>query len=96
MKKLTLTSSLFLLFSCGNNDTVTIDKQEYNRLKGVKSSEYPKDFKIITSMNCFTSGVVLGSDGHEYLITDKCSNGQNVDHYVDCKLCAKRNKNEIR
>ena len=91
MKKLALISSLFLLFSCGDDETVTIDKQEYNRLKGIKPSEYPKEVTI----DEMTWDLTLGSDGHDY-----CSNGGGnayvCFHYVDCKLCAKRNKNEIR
>jgi hypothetical protein len=91
MKKVVLISSLFLFFSCGNEETVTIDKQEYNKLKGIKPSEYPKKITI----DGRDWDITLGSDGHEY-----CDNNRGKAyvcfHYVDCKLCAKRNKNEIR
>jgi hypothetical protein len=83
--KLALLSSLFLIFSCGNSETVIIDKQEYYKLKGIKPSEYPKQITI----DDMTWEISLGSDGHEY-----CHNGEgnaNVCfHYVDCKFCTKK------
>jgi hypothetical protein len=86
MKKLTLILGLFLLFSCGNDtERVLLTRKEYNRLKGIKPSEYPKEVTI----DEMTWDITLGSDGHEY-----CDNGGGnyyiCFHYVDCKLCATR------
>jgi len=86
MRKLIFLFSSFLVFSCGNSETVTVSKEEYNRLKNIPPP------KIIT----FSEGqknkeVVVASDGHEYY-------QQQVEyyiiylHYIDCKLCAKINK----
>lgn len=94
MRKLVFLFSSFLVFSCGNSETLTISKEEYNKLKGVKQSEYPKYFKLNDSGLSITNsdGIVLGSDGHEYLVISWGRNTMDVEHYVDCKFCAKRDK----
>jgi hypothetical protein len=73
-------------------EQVTISKDEYEKLKG-DTSEYPKPFKLYTEgLSSFgnSDGIVLGSDKHEYLVTDYGSHSCNVEHYIDCKLCKER------
>jgi hypothetical protein len=85
MKNILLISSLFLLFSCGNDtERVLLTRKEYNRLKGVKP-EYPKEVTI----DEMTWEITLGSDGHEYCYNSG-GNAYVCFHYVDCKLCATR------
>ena len=45
MKKLLIFICLVVLSSC-TTDTVTLPKDEYYQLKGIKQSEYPKPYKI--------------------------------------------------
>ncbi len=74
-------------------DKVTISKTEYEKLKGdTLKSEYPKPFKLYTEGLSYlnNNGIVLGSDNHEYLVVYYSSNGCNVEHYIDCKLCKER------
>ncbi len=82
-----------LTVSCGK-DEVTISKEEYNELKGVSGSQYPKPFKLLDQEMSYSNrdGIVLGSDMHEYLITNWGSNAQNVEHYIDCDFCKSREK----
>ena len=87
VKKLMLVVILFLLFSCGDSEKIEIDRAEYDKLKGVKKSEYPKELKI----DSWDYEIVLGSDNHEYA-KNNGGNAYMCFHYIDCKLCAKRNK----
>jgi hypothetical protein len=83
----------FLFFSCGESKCIKISKEEYSKLKGVNQSEYPKYFKLeISTLDYKESGIILGNDNHEYLVFYYGTDTGNVEHYVDCKLCAKRNK----
>lgn len=41
MKKLLIITCLLTFVSC-ETETVTLSKDEYNKLKGVKKSEYPQ------------------------------------------------------
>ena len=96
MKKiLSVLILLFTLVSCETaTEQVTISKDEYDKLKGdTLKSEYPKPFKLYTEgLSSFgnSDGIVLGSDKHEYLVTDYGSHSCNVEHYIDCKLCEQR------
>ena len=98
MKKILLTLILlFTLVACETTtDQVTISKEEYQKLKGdTLQSEYPKPFKLYTEGLEYgrnRDGIVLGSDKHEYLVTDYGANSCNVEHYIDCKLCKERSK----
>lgn len=71
-------------------DNVTISKDEYNKLKGdTLKSEYPKPFKLYTeglSRSSYDNdtGIVLGSDNHEYLVWNYGAYSCNVEHYIDC------------
>lgn len=85
---------LMALIFTSCNDNVTISKDEYNRLKGdTLKSEYPKPFKLYTeglSSYDNDTGIVLGSDNHEYLVWNYGSYSYNIEHYIDCKLCKGR------
>lgn len=96
MKKvIVILTVCFLTISCGNNE-VTISKEEYNELKGVSGTTYPKPFQLFDKGMGWDNneGIVLGSDEHEYLITNWGNNGENVEHYIDCDFCKSREKDE--
>ena len=86
---------LMALIFTSCNDNVTISKDEYNKLKGdTLKSEYPKPFELYTEGLSWggdtNTGIVLGSDNHEYLVWNYGSYSCNVEHYIDCKLCKSR------
>lgn len=91
MKYILILSTIIFLLSC-NSDTVTISKQEYQKLKGDSSMPtYPKYFELyyegLTGNN--TDGIIPASDGHEYLVTDYGTYSKNVEHYINCVKCKK-------
>lgn len=95
MKKFLLLIGLMLtLASCKPDNTVEITQEEYNQLKGdTVRPKYPKPFELYDDRlrkSSESHGIVLGSDQHEYLILYAVSNGQNIEHYIDCELCQKR------
>jgi len=90
MKKLISIFGIILLFSCGNSETIEINKAEYNKLKGI-ISDYPKPFVLYDGdLEIFENGIILGSDSHEYLVTGNGTNSKSTEHYIDCKFCTKR------
>lgn len=96
-KSLLLIGTMLMLASCvENSDTVQISKEEYRMLKGdTIKPKYPKPFKLYVDgldYRNFNEGIVLGSDQHEYLVTNFKNNSQNVEHYIDCELCQERKK----
>jgi hypothetical protein len=94
----TLTIILFVLtfVSCGGDDnSVTIPKQEYQKLIGDTIKPiYPKPFTLYSD-GLNREGIVLGSDGHEYLVvTSYGHNAMNIEHYIDCVKCIERTKTQ--
>jgi hypothetical protein len=84
MKKILSIILLFILFSCDNNESIVISKDEYNKLKG---QEYPKRFYFKDKkLNQWEWQIVLGQDNHEYLTNDEY-NSFAIIHYPDCKKC---------
>jgi hypothetical protein len=101
MKLIHITRILFVLtlISCGNDDSVvTIPKQEYQKLIGdTIQPTYPKPFKLYDNVIAYTDdGIVLGSDGHEYLVISYGLNWEHVEHYIDCVKCIKRSQNSLK
>lgn len=100
MKLIHIGTILFVLtlISCsGDDNSVTIPKQEYQKLIGDTIQQiYPKPFKLnFNSINNTTNdntGIFLGSDGHEYLVIYKYTSSVNVEHYIDCVKCIERSK----
>ena len=97
MKKFLLLIGLMLtLASCKPDNTVEITQEEYNQLKGdTVRPKYPKPFELYDKgMTTYSldNGIVLGSDQHEYLITNDGYNSENIEHYIDCELCQKRSE----
>ncbi len=97
MKKfLLLIGMMLMLASCkkAESDTVQISKEEYRMLKGdTVRPKYPKHFELYEkelNESQERNGIVLGSDQHEYLITNDGLNSKNVEHYIDCELCQER------
>ena len=51
------------------------------------SGEYPKPFSLHRELlEVDGSGIILGSDKHEYLVIDNSTNTQTIEHYIECKL----------
>jgi hypothetical protein len=76
---------LFTLISC--NDSVTIPKSDYNKLKDVKTQTkrtitFPDDSKS----DFYTWTIIKASDGHDYL-ENNGDHGYSIMHYVECNKC---------
>jgi hypothetical protein len=85
MKKLLIIACLLTFVSC-ETETVTLTKDEYNKLKGVKKSEYPKPYRIYGDRHDFNWVIRLGEDGHEYL-ENNSGNAYVLIHFPSCKKC---------
>ena len=86
--------SAITLVSCGDENSVTIPKQEYHKLIGdTLKPIYPKPFKLFDEdIGIGDDGIVLGSDEHEYVVTNNRSNSKSVEHYIDCVKCIETEK----
>ena len=97
MKKLIIILSLFLA-SCGEDTSkVTISKEEYDNLRGVKKDvpEYPKKIIDNTMSRQYTS-YIIKIDECEYLIYDfGYDNRGLITHKGNCKFCQQRLENTI-
>jgi hypothetical protein len=84
MKKLLVLLIPFII-GCRDHKNVTIPKDEYDKLKGIKAPEYPKAINIDIH-NAFHWELFVSEDGHTY-----CSNngghGFCLFHYPECKKC---------
>jgi len=88
MKHIILIIAVFLV-SC-NENTITIPKEEYNNLKGIKIIP-PKSLQVGNNGKSRAKFLIeLGSDGHEYAhnITDYYD-AYVCFHYIDCVKCKK-------
>ena len=79
---------LFTLISCDNS--VTISKSEYDKLKGVKA----KVTRTITFPESVHSDyhiwkIIKGSDGHDYLENNR-GDSYVLMHYIECNKCKKK------
>jgi hypothetical protein len=92
MKKIILVLAIISLASCKKaEDSIVISRDEYNQLKNQEVNVYPKPFTYDdTDIPAGDAGVLLGSDGHEYLQSNSGMNSENLSHYVDCIKCAQR------
>ena len=90
MSKVISILGLFLIFSCGNEDTIEINKAEYNKLKNLPPERI---LTVGTQQGCT---IVVASDKHEYYAQEVGMSGYATGaiylHYVDCKFCEKRLK----
>lgn len=87
MKNIIIILGSLFLYSC-NNDRVVLSQEEYRELKNEPIPEYPKHFELYYGgLEYYETGIILGSDNHEYLVTNADSKYETVSHYVDCKLC---------
>jgi hypothetical protein len=77
---------LFTLISC--NDSVTISKSEYNKLKSITP---PKGitFQNDSQADTWSWKVIKCSDGHDYL-ENQSRNSFVIMHYVECNKCKKK------
>ena len=84
MKKLLVLLIPFMI-GCGDSEKVILSKDEYNKLKGIETPEYPKTINI-DNHNRFHWVIFVSEDGHTY-----CSNNQGDDfclfHYPECQKC---------
>lgn len=89
MKRILITLLVAMtLVSCLDNDknNVTISKDEYEVLKN-PDREYPKPFSKTEIPNGSNGNdmIVLGSDGHEYILITSYING--FTHSPECIKC---------
>ena len=85
MKKLITILSVLFLFR--NNESITISKEEYNKLK--KDIESTKLIQINEKGNTREYRISVGSDGHEYMTNCINCDWKVLIHYPDCKKCKK-------
>ena len=79
---------LFTLISC--DDSVTISKSEYDRLKGVKTqTKRTITFPEGTGASYDNWEIIQASDGHDYL-DNAGGNDEVVMHYIECNKCKKK------
>lgn len=88
---------IIALVSCGDDNEVVLSKEQYQKLIGdTLKPTYPKPFELFRDGLKFGGdGIVLGSDGHEYLIIDNnwsSSKEGTIEHYIDCVKCIERSK----
>jgi hypothetical protein len=99
MKHLTIIILSIFLFGCSSDDSVTIPKEEYNKLKNVNvpKPEYPKPLlKPVTGEGFYPEindlEIVL-MDSCEYIIGNDASGyngGIYLTHRARCKFCEQR------
>jgi hypothetical protein len=87
MKKIitliTLLTLTVTLTSCYvNNNTPTTEEKKPTIIK-------PFSFDS-SQLGIGSSGIVPGSDKHEYLVTHYLTDHQGIEHYIDCEFCLKR------
>ena len=79
---------LFTFISCDNS--VTISKSEYDKLKGIKiQTKRIVTFPESSVAKNMDWEVIQGSDGHDYIENDNGS-GYIMMHYVECNKCKKK------
>ncbi len=91
MKTIILVLAIVCLASCKKaEDSIVISRDEYNQLKNKEVNLYPKPITFQYSKDLSSiSGIILGSDGHEYLSGYDRSE-RSLSHYVDCIKCEQR------
>ncbi len=76
---------IFTLISC--DDSVTISKSEYNKLKGVKTqTKRIIKFPVGSGAGFDDWEIIQASDGHDYL-DNGGGNDEVVMHYIECNKC---------
>lgn len=91
MKKIILVLAIISLASCRKSTDVIISQEEYNQLKNQDVNVYPKPFTYDDNdISDGDAGILLGSDGHEYLQTNNSFHSETFTHYVDCIKCPQR------
>ena len=79
---------LFTLISC--DDSVTISKSEYDKLKGEKDEvKRTVTFPESSTATNMEWKIIQASDGHEYMENGN-GNGYILMHYVECSKCRKK------
>ena len=88
MKKLILLTIVLFTMGCSDNE-VTISKQEYDQLKGIKVDK-PRTitFPEGSGPDYYTWTIHTASDGHDYLDNDG-KHSYLLIHYIECSKCCK-------
>ena len=96
MKKLLILLILPLLISCGN-DTVSVPKDEYQKLKALEPTpikpEYPKSINKPSGLEKrYENWIIVIQDSCEYIYsyTRYSDGGPVYTHKGNCKFCEKR------
>lgn len=94
MKKmiLTLTVLSIMVLSCNDSPTVTLTRDEFNRLTTATVPE-PFSFSPNSQAAKLQWQIIKGSDNHEYIECVNSANGNFiVIHSPECKLCKSQQK----
>lgn len=97
MKKLVIALS-FILVSCGN-DKISISKEEYDKLRGVKvvAPEYPKLLKVTDFSEDNLELYTILIDSCEYISSWSLhSNTAILAHKGNCKFCRQKQEDSYR
>lgn len=79
---------LFTLLSC--DDSVTISKSEYNKLKEIKiQTKRTVAFPESSNASYYIWEIIQGSDGHDYM-ENNGAKSYLLMHYVECSKCKKK------
>lgn len=81
MKKLLILLLPFII-GCGDSEKVILTKDEYNKLKGIKTPEYPKEIRA----DGLTWEILIGEDGHTYC-NNNLGDAYCLFHYPECQKC---------
>lgn len=102
MKKLFIILGVLTIVSCkkapNNERTLIITVDEYNRLKDGTAVQYPKPFEFIDYEDLIgngKSGIVSGSDGHEYIVNKKGFDRESIIHSPECPKCKEVKHNDL-
>lgn len=82
-----LVGLIFTFISC--DDSVTISKSEYDKLKGVKVRPAKVTFQESSDADQYRWEIIKGSDGHDYL-ENNAIKSYILMHYIECNKCKKK------
>lgn len=91
MKKIKLFLIGLLFVACGS-DTVTLQKNEYEKLKNANNLGYPKHIEVYGEV----LDIYLSSDGCEYIVTYSYAGRKHYTHYPQCKRCFKNQLDTLK
>ena len=83
-----LVGLIFTFISC--DDSVTISKSEYDKLKGVKAKvTRAVTFPESSNADAYIWEIIQCSDGHDYM-ENHAMKSYVLMHYIECNKCKKK------